>query len=386
MASRHDQSRRRRLLVVNPTSLLGGAELVLQRLLDAIPDDEWQVIAAIPEGRLADRLQERGLTVIQIPDLKLPSGPRFLAAPRAIGRALRAAGRVRRAGIGPDAVVANGLFSLPALRIARLRCPVVFLVHDVLDRFALRTVLRLCARIVDVAVVPSEAAARSLRLQGLPTRVVPNGTPWPVPPASPEPPVPPVVGELAALTPLKAQDVLLDAVARLKRRDVIVEFAGEALPKDGPYVQDLRARAQDSGLEGRIRFLGRVEDPLARLRRWSIAVLPSIGPESFGLAVLEAMSVGVPVIATSHGGPPEIVGDAGLLIPPRDPEALAVAIGRLLDDADLRHRCRAAGPRLVANAYTLGRQQEVLLSVLRDVTSGGAARSASSTVRRLDVG
>jgi glycosyltransferase involved in cell wall biosynthesis len=381
MAKQQDESRRRRLLVVNPTSLLGGAELVLQRLLDAVPDDQWQVTAAIPEGPLAERVRNRDLTVIPIPDLKLPSGSRFLAAPRALGRAVRAARRIRRAETGSDAVVANGLLALPAVRIARPKAPVVLLVHDVLDRFAFRVVLRLCARVVDVAVVPSEAAARSLREQGLPTRVVPNGTPWPVPPAPPEPPTPPVVGELAALTPLKAQDVVLDAVTRLKRRDVIVEFAGEALPKDGSYVEHLRALAQSSGLEGRIRFLGRVEDPLARLRCWSIAVLPSIGQESFGLAVLEAMSVGVPVVATNHGGPPEILGDAGLLVAPGDAEGLAVAIGRLLDDADLRNRCRAAGPRLVANAYTLERQQKVLLSVLRDVTSGGTSVSAGATVR-----
>lgn len=353
--------------------------MVLQRLLDAIPDDQWHVTAAIPEGPLAERIRGRGLTVIPIPDLKLPSGPRFLAAPRALARAVRAASRIRRADLGSDAVVVNGLLALPAVCIARPRSPVVLLVHDVLDRFALRVVLRLCARVVDIAVAPSEAAARSLREQGLPTRVVPNGTPWPVLPAPPEPPTPPVVGELAALTPLKAQDVLLDAVTGLERRDVIVELAGEALPKDGPYVEHLRALAQNPALEGRIRFLGRVEDPLARLRGWSIAVLPSVGRESFGLAVLEAMSVGVPVIATNHGGPPEILGDAGLLVAPGDAEGLALAIARLLDDADLRDRCRAAGPRLVASRYTLERQQEVLLSVLRDVTSGGATVSAGAT-------
>jgi glycosyltransferase involved in cell wall biosynthesis len=381
MAKRPDQFPRRRLLVVNPTSLLGGAELVLQRMLDALPDGEWHVTAAIPEGALADRVRERGLTVIPIPDLKLPSGPRLVAVARAFGRAVRAASRLRRAHIRSDAVVVNGVLALPAVRLARPRSPVILLVHDVLDRVRFRVVLRLFGGGVDLAVAPSEAAARSLRDRGLPTRVVPNGTPWPVPPAPPEPPVPPVVGELAALTPLKGQDVLLAAIARLPRRDVIVELAGEALPKDGPYVERLRALSHRSGLEGRTRFLGRVEDPLERLRGWSIAVLPSVGQESFGLAVLEAMSVGVPVIATNHGGPPEILGDAGLLVAPGDAEALSVAIGRLLDDADLRDRCRAAGPRLVAGAYTLERQQAVLLSVLRDALSDRAPRSTGAAAR-----
>ena len=375
MGEERDQRATLRMLAINPTGLVGGAELVLERLLEAAQNrGNWHVVAAIPDGRLTERLHARHVTVVPIPDLKLPKGPRLLAAPRALMRAAGAARRIRRTAAQPgfDVVVANGLVALPAVRLARPRCPVVLLVHDMLDRRAFRAVLRCFGRIVDTAVVPSEAVARPLRELGVVTRVIPNGTPWPVPLAPSESPVPPVVGELAALTPLKAQDVLVDAVARLTRRDVIVELAGDALPKDNRYLTRLRAQARDSGLGARVRFLGQVDDPLAQLRRWSVAVLPSIVPESFGLVLLEAMSVGVPVVATNHGGPPEIIGDAGLLVPPRDPEALAAAIGRLLDDPDLRDRCRAAGPRRVAAAYTLAAQQDALFSTLREVTTRNA--------------
>jgi glycosyltransferase involved in cell wall biosynthesis len=385
MSSEQDQRGTRRMLAINPTGLVGGAELVLERLLEAAQNHgNWRLVAAIPDGRLTERLQARHVTVVAIPDLKLPMGPRLLAVPRALIRAAGAARRIRRAAVelGVDVIVANGLLALPAVRLARPRCPVVLLVHDMLDRRAFRLVLRCFGRIVDTAVVPSEAVARPLRKLGVATRVIPNGTPWPVPLAPSESPVPPVVGELAALTPPKAQDVLLDAVARLTRRDVIVELAGSALPKDSRYLTRLRAQARDSGLGTRVRFLGQVGDPLARLRRWSVAVLPSIVPESFGLVLLEAMSVGVPAVATDHGGPPEIIGDAGLLVPPRDPEALAAAIGRLLDDADLRARCRAAGPRRVAAVYTLAAQQDALLSALCEVTTRNAVSLARRDGRR----
>ena len=65
------------------------------------------------------------------------------------------------------------------------------------------------------------------------------------------------------------------------------------------------------------------------------------------------MSVGVPVVGTDHGGTSEVLGDAGLLVPPRDPVAMAAAIERLLAEPDLRRRCADAGPRTVAAALTL---------------------------------
>jgi len=55
----------------------------------------------------------------------------------------------------------------------------------------------------------------------------------------------------------------------------------------------------------------------------------------------------LPAVATAHGGSAEVLDDAGLLVPPRDPDALAAAIGRLLDEDDLRRRCAANGPKVI---------------------------------------
>jgi glycosyltransferase involved in cell wall biosynthesis len=79
------------------------------------------------------------------------------------------------------------------------------------------------------------------------------------------------------------------------------------------------------------------------------------------------MSIGVPVIGTDHGGTAEVVGEAGLLVPPGDSGALASAIERLVDDRALWRRCRAAGPRQIAAGLTLDAQLASLMSVLRDV-------------------
>jgi glycosyltransferase involved in cell wall biosynthesis len=149
------------------------------------------------------------------------------------------------------------------------------------------------------------------------------------------------------LTPLKGQHVLLDAVGRLARTDVVVELMGGTLPSDASYEAELRRRAARPDLLGRVKFLGHVADPLARMRGWTVAVSASVEPESGPLSALEAMSIGVPVVATGHGGVVEVLHDAGLLVAPDDAAALAGALQRLLHDDALRRRCRDAGPRLV---------------------------------------
>ena len=100
-----------------------------------------------------------------------------------------------------------------------------------------------------------------------------------------------------------------------------------------------------------MRVLGHVADPAERMRRWTVAVSASVEPEACPLNVLEAMSLGVPVVATDHGGAPEVLDGAGLLVPPGDPAALADSLTRLLGDADLRARCARLGRDRVAAAH-----------------------------------
>jgi glycosyltransferase involved in cell wall biosynthesis len=171
-----------------------------------------------------------------------------------------------------------------------------------------------------------------------------NGVRWPVPALGGDVHRPPVVGMLALLTPWKGHAVLLDAIATLP--DVHLELAGGNFPSDAPYVDELRARAARPDLAGRVRFLGHV-DPAAAMADWDVVVSASVLPEAGPLNVLEAMSYGMPVIGSDHGGTSEFLADgAGVLHPPGDVAALAAAIRRVLDDDALR---RSVGER--ARAY-----------------------------------
>jgi len=106
------------------------------------------------------------------------------------------------------------------------------------------------------------------------------------------------------------------------------------------------------GVDGLVSFTGRLtKDELARqYSRAEIAVVPSLY-EGFGLPASEAMACGVPVIASSGGALPEVVGNAGILVPPGEPEPLAEAIKRLLKDKQLQRELGEAGRKRVQQEF-----------------------------------
>lgn len=108
-----------------------------------------------------------------------------------------------------------------------------------------------------------------------------------------------------------------------------------------PFIRDMRDKAAAAGLslEGYLPH----QDVLAAMASAAIVVVPSRWPEPFGLTALEALASGAALIATNTGGLPEVVGDAGILVPPADPAALAAAIHQLASDTAARARLSAAG-------------------------------------------
>ncbi len=162
---------------------------------------------------------------------------------------------------------------------------------------------------------------------------------------------PPVVLSVARQYRRKDTRSLLEAFARLARRypEAQLRVVG-----GGPELPRLQAAARELGLGDRIAFLGEVADDQAVRREYlgaDVFCLPSL-QEGFGIVFLEAMAASLPVVAARAAATPEVVpdGEAGILVPPRDPAALAAALGRLLDDPPLRRRLGEAG-RLRVERY-----------------------------------
>ena len=121
-----------------------------------------------------------------------------------------------------------------------------------------------------------------------------------------------------------------------------------------------------AGLENRVRFTGHVRDVRGLLEAMDIYIMPS-HKEAFGLSLLEAMAYGCPVIVTAVGGPLEVVEDevSGIFIPPRDPNRLADAVVRLLNDAGLRRRLGDGARKRVEANFSEGKMVEGIVSVYR---------------------
>jgi MMP alpha-(1->4)-mannosyltransferase len=172
----------------------------------------------------------------------------------------------------------------------------------------------------------------------------------------PLPDVTPLPGRIMVTSssdvPMKGLVPLLEAVAKLRtEREVELTVIGR--PSEGGRVARAIARL---GLGDAVRCVSGISDEeLARLYgEAEVAVVPSLY-EGFSLPAIEAMSCGVAVVATTGGALPEVVGtdgETGLLVPPDDPGALALAIERLLDDPTLRARLGAAGRDRVVHRFT----------------------------------
>jgi glycosyltransferase involved in cell wall biosynthesis len=162
---------------------------------------------------------------------------------------------------------------------------------------------------------------------------------------------------------------LLDAIAALRDRKIHLVIAG-----DGPERARLEARRAALGLESAVTLAGFQPD----MRPWygaaDIVALPSHS-EGSPNALLEAMSAGLPIAATRAGGAPEIAEDevSALLVPPREPAALARAIARLLDDPDLRRRLACAA-RETARRYSPDAYRDAMIGLYRRILDEAPVR------------
>lgn len=173
----------------------------------------------------------------------------------------------------------------------------------------------------------------------------------------------------------KGQAIVIDALARLVaggRDDLLYAVVGE-----GPLRPALAAQARELAVDNRVRFLGRLphDELLGLMARADVFVLPS-APEGFGLVYAEALSQGTPVIACRGEGPEDFVTDdtGGLLVPPRDTDAVVAALERLLADPAAARAMGEAGRRCVGE-LTWERNAERQIAVYEQVLARTPARS-----------
>jgi len=337
--------------VLTKTTALGGAERLLMNTLPHLDRGafDYRFAALDDGGPLASACREAGLPFAALPH------------PRALDPRNAAALRFACAREGVDLIHAHLplMGALARLAVRGLRTRVVYTEHSIqgcyqpASRWLNAATYGWQAQVVAVSEEVRRSAAGIGRRARSGAAVVPNGVdferldegaacrPDPLP-REPR-------GAFRVLVPAsliwqKGHDVLVDAIEALRASPfppLQLWLAG-----DGPERPALEERIEAAGLGREIHLLGNRSDVFALMARADLVALPS-RVEGHPLALLEALALGRPAIATRVGGVGEIVrpDETGLLIPPGDPAALAAALQRLRRDPALRRRMGAAAAR-----------------------------------------
>lgn len=359
---------------------VGGPERIVLNLLTALQSAGWSPVLVLNEAK--------GALLASVPPgipVRSLGTPRFLDATRALANLIRAE---RPALIISQRSVLNAIAVLATMASGH-RAKLVLAEHTLLsewlknDRMPKRLIDRLIYhsspllyRAADTVVGVSQGGLAELqRLLKLPPRrfkllynpIIPENLSalceMPVTPQWSQDGKPLVLA-VGRLSPEKGCDMLLEAFARvLRERPARLAFLG-----NGPEHENLQAHAELLGIREQVHFLGYQENVFAWLRRANVLALSSV-IETFPTALIEAMAVGTPVVAFDcPKGPREIISheENGLLVPPRDPEALAAAISRLLGDPELAARL-AEGGRSRAQDFTYSRTIGAYLSLFQSL-------------------
>ncbi len=379
-----------RVLYVNHTAAVSGAERSLLALLAALPPEVESLVAS-PRGRLSEAVERLGIATAPIADTAGSLRLHPLHTPRALAEMSVAALQLRRAASRhrADVVHANSIRAGLELALARVS-PAASIVHvrdclppGVLTTATMRTIAAGARTIVanshytaetvkraapaarvevvhpaidlaefDPARIDRAAARAALGLAG--TRQV-------------------LLGVVAQLSPWKGQDTAIEALRLLREQDLDAhllligeaKFLARATRFDNEaYVSRLRRLVAEAGLEDRVSWLGERDDVAQLIRALDVLLLPS-HEEPFGRALLEAMALEVPVLATSVGGPAELVteGIDGYLVAPRDPAAWAQGVRRVIGGPAQGRALGRAGRVRIAEAFGAEDHAAAMLAV-----------------------
>ncbi len=390
------------------TAVPSGSGRSLRYLIEHFPPGEVEATALCPPGPIASQFRASGIQVLPIPGVSMfhstegvpLRGLRLLELLRTIWH-MRHGGVIRRAiaQVRPDVVHLNDRGMLHAARIAhRAGVPVVMHARGVADSrtaWVARISAALARRHVDRVIAIDESVRRPLR--GLPNvEVIYNPYPVPAGLAGGEVEGGELTGAsatvrvtyLTGLLAFKGIWDLLEAARLLRdRRDIEFLVVGENSRPDSfhrslggrlahlfgfaPDVERaVRAWLERHGLEATVRLLGRVDRVEEVLRQTDVLAFPSHlnGP---GRAVFEAGIHGIPAIVALKDRVEDVVEDgvSGLIVPPRDPRALADAILRLADDPTLRRRLGSAARSRYAAQFEPAAAARRILEVYRELAS-----------------
>ena len=383
-----------KILFLQSTSEIGGSDISLLRIVGHLDKRVYEPIVGLPQdGPLVEKLKQAGSGVVIFPEMmKLTSRknvfyPLFYLVnyPWAV---FRIAAWIRKNGIA--LVHTNTLHNLYGFASARLAGrPHVWHVREIVlqSRVMLQIERRLALHFSDRIVVTSDAVAENflpdIRHRRKVTKIsngvdlrefrpgldgsrilhdlgFPKGAP--------------LIGLVARLDHWKGVETFLEAAALAAQKNPAARYliAGGPVPGREDYARQMKQRARDLNLDGRVQFTDWRYGPKVMPEVYAaldVLVLASSWPEPFGLTVIEAMASAKPVIVTNHGGPQEICihDHTGLLVTPKNPQAMADAMTELMEDPGKRKTMGQAGRKRAEALYDERDCAKKIEAVYRDL-------------------
>ncbi|MEA2400319.1 MAG: L-malate glycosyltransferase [Thermoleophilaceae bacterium] len=408
-----------RILLVNHTGAWSGAEVSLMRLVAGLAEHHELAIACPGEGRLAEEVDGAGVERLSIPavdaslrlhPIQTPAGMRQL---RAGGAALARAAREFRADIVHANTPRVGIMAGMGLRGSGR--PFVVRAHEHLPLSTVgRAVRSLIVRTASGVAAVSDFTARRFN-EGLPhpvaTRVYNSIDQERFDPERVEPaPIRQelglgarerLIGQVAQITPWKAQDVSIRALAELRARGVDahlllvgqVAFGGKHVRFDNhAFLNSLERLVDELSVRHAVHFLGQRDDVPELMRALDLSLLPS-WEEPFGLVTVESMALGTPPLVSADGAGPELVDDGvtGVVVAAKRPDLWARAAEELLRDPDrlqlMGERSRGAAARFrddVHAAEMLAIFERALARTARGQQHGGRVTATGPADNRVE--
>ncbi len=380
----------RSVLYVHSGAALYGSSVSLLELASRLPRERYRPLVALPqEGPLADELRARGVETVMFPlgVLKRTFRPDQFAALlwQHACASRRLAALIRARDIEIVHTTTSHVFS-GAIAARRTGRPHIAHVRENIlpPKMVSRAVARLLWAWSDRIIVVSRGAAKDFlgaRRDAPKVKVIYNGVDVSAFQAEMEPaearerlgrPREELsVGVIGRLAPWKGHSVFLEAAASIAKTYPAARFVilGDSdTRRNEAHKARLLALSESLGLAERVRWEGFVSPLQPQLAALEVVVVPSVRPEPFGRVLIEAMAMGRPVVATNHGGPPEILAHGGgLLVPPGNAEALAAAVGKLLSDEKLRRETGRIGREQARARFSIEEHVAAVVKVYDDL-------------------
>jgi glycosyltransferase involved in cell wall biosynthesis/peptidoglycan/xylan/chitin deacetylase (PgdA/CDA1 family) len=356
--------------------IAGGTQRQMIELLKRIDRQRFQVypVCFHADGPWTHKVAELGDPITRFPI-------HGFGRPQTAGQLLAFAGwcRAKRIAVVHTWEIYSNVFGLPGAALASVPLRIGSR-RGLGGPAGVRRLQRAAYLAAHQLVANSHAAARQLESDGVPEekiRVVANGIDTDRFPERRYSERPKRIAMVACLREGKRVDILIDAAPRVLAQHPDAEFL---IVGDGPCREQLASLAQATRVADRFQFLGHRDDVPALLADADLFVLPSES-EAFPNAIIEAMAAGLPVVATSVGGIPELVneGVTGRLVPPGNAYAIADALIELLDAPERAASFGRAGRRTVEQAYSFDRMVEQFETLyLEGLERSGVRRPATA--------